>query len=72
MVGRFHISPDEQTITVYPEPGVTHEVLGLMLVGQIAIFLLLRRGIPTLHASAVVTDAGALGFLGRKGSGSPR
>jgi hypothetical protein len=43
--------------------------LGFLLAGQIATFVLHQQGYPCLHASAVLTDEGALAFLGPKGQG---
>jgi hypothetical protein len=41
----------------------------LMLIGQVAGFMMARRGIPSLHASAVVIDGQAVAFIAPPGHG---
>jgi hypothetical protein len=43
--------------------------MGLLLASRVAILLLRELGIPSLHTSAVVTNHGALAFLGTHGQG---
>jgi hypothetical protein len=68
-VGMFHVAPDARRVDVYPESGMNDQILGLVLVGQIAIFVLYQLGYPCLHAAAVTTEHGAVIFLGPKGRG---
>jgi hypothetical protein len=68
-IASFHISPDARHVDVYPEPSMDEEFLRLVLAGQLSVFMLHKLGYPTLHASAVVTPHGAIGFLGPKGVG---
>jgi hypothetical protein len=68
-IGLFYISPGERRVDIYPEADADQRVIGLLLAGQIAVFVLHQRGVPTLHASAVVTKHGAAAFLGPRGQG---
>lgn len=68
-VGAFHISTDARLIDVYPDAGAEEQLIGLMLTGPVAALVLPHFGYPTLHASAVVTSAGAVAFLGAKQQG---
>ena len=55
-------------ITVEPAGG-DEAALGAFLLGPVMAACLQQRGIVTLHASAVATDAGAVLFTGRSGAG---
>jgi hypothetical protein len=44
-------------------------VLEMRFIGPVLSYWLERRGIPTLHASAIATDRGAIAFLSRKEGG---
>lgn len=68
-IGICHVLPDAQTVKVYPASEADQRRLGLLLVGQVAVFLLHQSGQPSLHASAVVTEGRTIVFLGPKGSG---
>jgi hypothetical protein len=68
-IGMFHIAPNARHVNVYPEAEVEEQILGLVLAGQISIFILYQMGYPCLHASAVLTERGAIAFLGPKGQG---
>jgi hypothetical protein len=68
-VGMCHIAPGGRTVDISPRPGAEAPVLGLLLAGQVSVFMLHQLGCPTLHASAVVTERGAIAFLGPKGRG---
>jgi hypothetical protein len=68
-IGMFHIHSDYRQVDVYPEACHDERALGLLLVGQISIFLLRRLGYPSIHASAVLTPYGAVAFLGSHGQG---
>jgi hypothetical protein len=65
----LHVRPDAREVTVYPEPHGEEQVVALSLVGRVATFVLHQLGYPSLHASAVVTPAGAAVFLGPPGQG---
>lgn len=65
-IADFCLRPDR--IDVYitaPAP----ELAELRLLGPVLSYWLEKRGIPTLHASAVATDRGAVAFLSRKEGG---
>lgn len=62
--GTSHISRDLRQIVVYPEMGADERELCLYLIGQVSVFVVQQMGYPCLHASAVVTEQGAFGFLG--------
>lgn len=68
-MGVFHISPDMQYVDVYPEPEVSDELLGLVLVGQISTFVLAKRGYHCLHASAITAAGRTAVFVGTNGQG---
>ena len=68
-LGTCHVSPNAFEVTVYPAPSADVNQIGLVLAGQIAIYVLHRRGTPSLHASAVVTPSGAAAFMGPHGQG---
>lgn len=65
-VADFRISPDR--IDVYMLAAVP-ELAELRLLGPVLSYWLERQGIPTLHASAVGTDRGAVAFLSHKEGG---
>ena len=65
----IHVRPDARHADVYLEPVVDERLLGLVLAGPASVFILNQLGQPTLHAGAVATQLGAVGFLGRKGRG---
>jgi hypothetical protein len=68
-IGTTHISPDFRQVDVYPDTAVDERALGLTLLGPVALFVLHMLGVPTLHASGVVTEHGAAVFLGTDGQG---
>jgi hypothetical protein len=66
-VADFRVGSDEILCSIL-DP--TREYLArIYLLGTVLAFWLERRGIPALHASAVVTPAGVIGFLSDTGSG---
>lgn len=67
--GLAHVSPDCRHVAMFPDPDADDQILGLVIAGQVAVFILHQRGMPTLHASAVATPHGAVGFLGPRGQG---
>ncbi|HEX5501670.1 MAG TPA: hypothetical protein VFW96_03555, partial [Thermomicrobiales bacterium] len=68
-VGTVHLAPGAREAAVYPEPGAGERALGLALVGEVLPCALYQRGYPCLHASAVLSEAGAIAFLGASGQG---
>jgi hypothetical protein len=68
-VGLLHVSPDATYVRVYQRDGCDPGALRMQLLGPVAGLVLNQRGYPCLHASAVVTDHGAVAFLGWPGDG---
>jgi hypothetical protein len=68
-LGAFHVSVERRVVRVFLEPGADEHDVGIVLLGPIAAFLFCQLGYPTLHASAVVMDRGAVAFLGPTGKG---
>lgn len=66
--GTFFLRGDNEII-IDRKPGVTDEAIRLPLLGCVLGVLLHRKGFFTLHASAVVIDGHAIGFIGDKGAG---
>jgi hypothetical protein len=56
-------------VDVLPAVGASEQIVSLALAGQISVFVLHRLGVPTLHASAVVTAHGVAAFLAKWGQG---
>ncbi len=67
--GVYEIDLDARRVTVFADPGAEDRTIALVLLGQISIFLLHQLGYPSLHASAVLVDGGAVAFLGPPGTG---
>jgi hypothetical protein len=65
----FLISPDTRQIDYRPSAGASFESLQAYLLGQVLSFALLSRGCEPLHATAVVINGAAVGFLGDCGYG---
>lgn len=70
-VGMFHIQPDGQMVSIYPniDGVVDYQALALNLCGFVTTFILHRLGYPSLHASTVVVEDRAIVFVGPKGHG---
>ena len=66
-VARFLVTGGRDVL-VEPRGGGDHE-MSIVLTSRVLAALLQQRGATTLHASAVETDAGAVLFMGRSGSG---
>lgn len=61
----FGISADRREIVARPAAGVDEEIVGILLAGSIAAFLLMERGACVLHASALELSPGrAVAFAG--------
>jgi hypothetical protein len=56
-------------IIVERQPGADDAMIRLLLLGTGAALLLHQRGVLPLHASAIVTPAGAVLFMGHSGAG---
>jgi len=65
----FHIAPDARRVRVYPEGEADERAIGLGLAGPVLLYIVHKLGRPSLHAGAVVTEHGAVGFLGQQGQG---
>ena len=66
-VARYLVA-DGCRVVVEPRGGSRADVSSL-LVGPVLAAVLQQRGITTLHASSVATTAGAVAFLGNRGTG---
>ncbi len=65
----FLVSPDGRTIEGHELGQTSLESLQTYLLGQVLSFALLRQGREPLHATAVLVEKGAIGFLGDSGFG---
>ncbi len=65
----FLLSPDGRFIYGHQLRRLSLETLQTYLMGQLLSFVLLKRGIESLHATAVALDNEAVGFLGDCGYG---
>lgn len=65
----FLVSADGHRIVGRPLTDVALEALHTYLLGVVLSFSLVKRGLDPLHATAVVVDGGAVGFLGDTGYG---
>jgi hypothetical protein len=67
--GTFAIPRGQSCIEADPEPGAGEAAVEEALLGPALALAFARRGIFVLHASAVVTGKGVIGFLGESGAG---
>ncbi len=65
----FLIAPDGRRIACRALDGPAPEAFQTYLLGQVLSFALVKRGIEPLHATAVVVNGGAVGFVGDCGYG---
>ncbi len=65
----FLVSADGRRIACHPLNGTSREAFHTYLLGQALSFALLKQGIEPLHATAVVIDGKAVGFVGDCGYG---
>jgi hypothetical protein len=66
----FTVNPrGSEIVLVHAEAVSSRDTLGHLLLDQALPMVLGLRGIPTLHASTVVTPRGVCGFLGPTGAG---
>jgi hypothetical protein len=68
MVGRFEIRGDAE-ILYSANPGTPDSIVRFPLLGTVMAMLLQIRGTLGLHASAVMINGKAVGFMGDKGAG---
>ena len=61
--GICFVPASNDRVEVVPEPGYSLRALTLMLIGQVAGLMMARRGISSLHASAVVIDGKGVAFI---------
>lgn len=67
--GTTHVSPDGARVTVFTGDAFHEQAVAMNLSGVISTYLMLLRGYPSLHASAVRLNGEAVVFLGPKGRG---
>jgi hypothetical protein len=65
----FLIAGDGRRIAVRASAKASREVFHTYLLGQVLSFALLKQGVEPLHATAVIVDGEAVGFLGDTGYG---
>src|SRR2546423_599230 len=65
----FLVSADGRQILARPLEKSSPETFCTYLLGQVLSFALVKRGLESLHSSAVVINGGAIGFLGDCGQG---
>lgn len=70
-IGRatFHLDSALNVVRVTPHAEITNDELQHLLVDQLGPAILAERAHLVLHASAIATPAGVVGFLGRSGLG---
>jgi hypothetical protein len=67
--GFYHVAPNARRVTVYADSQADERAIALVLLGQVAIFVLHALGYSSLHASAVLIDGRAIAFLAPPGTG---
>jgi len=65
----YTVSHDGGEVACCASPSSDAESVNMYLLGQVLSFALLRKGVEPLHATAVVVDGHAIGFLGASGDG---
>jgi hypothetical protein len=69
-LGEFVIAPGEpQQVTATLVPGTDEGFAAVLATGMLATVLLVLRGHPVLHGSAVAHDGSAIAFVGASGMG---
>jgi hypothetical protein len=68
-LSEFLVSPDGTRVTICPASRASQAAVHTYLLGQVLSFALLKKGIESLHATVVVVDGNAVGFLGDCGIG---
>ena len=67
--GDFLISRDGTRVRCRPLPGTTESTIRHLFLDQIVPLVLSRRESLVLHASAILTPAGVIAFVGKSGQG---
>jgi hypothetical protein len=67
--GFYHVAPDARTVTIYAEWNADPRALALVVLGQVAIYILHQLGYPSLHASGILVGGGAVVFVAPPGTG---
>ena len=65
----FHVSGTGKSVQCYPVAEVPFETLRHLFLDQVFPLALSRRGKLVLHASSVMTETGAISFVGETGAG---
>lgn len=65
----YFVSGDARVITSYSQPGVPLETMRHLLLNQVIPLALSHQGKLILHASACLTEHGAIAFVGSTGAG---
>jgi hypothetical protein len=65
----FTVSNDGRSVVCHPVPGIPLETIRHLLIDQVIPLLLSKQEKLALHASAVVSDEGAIAFMGMTGRG---
>lgn len=68
-IADFIVAEDGRAVSVTPAPNVPREVVNEAFERQVLPGIQQLIGAPTLHASAVATDAGTIAFVGGSGAG---
>jgi hypothetical protein len=65
----FVVSADLRNVAIFLAPGADPGLAAVLVTGTLMSFILLMRGVPLLHASAVDLGGRALAFVGYAGKG---
>jgi hypothetical protein len=68
-IGDFDVSADLSTVVLHLDPSADPGFASVLATGSLLAFLIIMRGAPLLHASAVEIDGQALAFAGFSGMG---
>jgi hypothetical protein len=68
-IAEFVLSNDGSHILCCPAHGAAVDAWQTYLLGQVLSFALVKKGIEPLHATAIVVNGHAIGFLGQAGQG---
>ncbi|HEY0868779.1 MAG TPA: hypothetical protein VGD55_00125 [Acidothermaceae bacterium] len=68
-IGDFEVSADLSRVVLHLDPNADPGFASVLATGSLLAFLILMRGAPLLHASAVEIEGRALAFVGFSGMG---
>lgn len=68
-IANFLITKDGRKIVCLPQPGIPKKTIRHILLDQVFPLVINLRGGEALHASAVLSPQGVIGFIGPTGSG---